>query len=72
MRQRSSYPKTFKAQVAQECRQPVGHSFRRRHQHGINANVIRKWLPIYLDRPPACRHSCRYKRLPGGRLKKRR
>lgn len=32
MRQRSSYPKTFKAQVAQECRQPVGHSFRRRHQ----------------------------------------
>ena len=55
MRQRSSYPKTFKAQVAQECRQPVGHSFRRRHgvaiSHGINANVIRKWLPIYLDRP---------------------
>jgi len=32
MRQRSSYPKTFKAQVAQECRQPVGHSLRRRHQ----------------------------------------
>ncbi|MGO2452799.1 MULTISPECIES: hypothetical protein [unclassified Pseudomonas] len=21
--------------------------------HGINANVIRKWLPIYRDQPPA-------------------
>ncbi|WP_285797966.1 hypothetical protein, partial [Metapseudomonas resinovorans] len=21
--------------------------------HGINANVIRKWLPLYRDQPPA-------------------
>ncbi|MBH8610923.1 transposase [Pseudomonas mohnii] len=23
------------------------------HRHGVNANVIRKWLPIYRDKPVA-------------------
>ncbi|OPD75330.1 hypothetical protein AO917_04515, partial [Pseudomonas aeruginosa] len=46
MRQRSSYPKTFKAQVVQECLQPGATVSGVAISHGINANVIRKWLPI--------------------------
>jgi transposase-like protein len=52
MRQRSSYPKTFKAQVVQECLQPGATVSGVAISHGINANVIRKWLPIYRDRHP--------------------
>ncbi|MNG16737.1 Transposase [compost metagenome] len=53
MRQRSSYPKPFKAQVVQECLQPGATVSSVAINHGINANVIRKWLPIYRDQPPA-------------------
>ncbi|MBD8480398.1 MULTISPECIES: IS66-like element accessory protein TnpA [Pseudomonas] len=53
MRQRSSYPKPFKAQVVQECLQPGATLPSVAIRHGINANVIRKWLPIYRDQPPA-------------------
>ena len=52
MRQRSSYPKPFKAQVVQECLQPGATVSSVAISHGINANVIRKWLPIYRDRIP--------------------
>lgn len=44
MRQRSSYPKPFKAQVVQECLQPGATLSSVAISHGINANVIRKWL----------------------------
>lgn len=47
MRQRSSYPKPFKAQVVQECLQPGATVSSVAIAHGINANVIRKWLPLY-------------------------
>ncbi|BDM22234.1 IS66-like element accessory protein TnpA [Pseudomonas shirazica] len=47
MRQRSSYPKSFKAQIVQECLQPGASVSSVAICHGINANVIRKWLPIY-------------------------
>ncbi len=47
MRQRSSYPKPFKAQVVQECLQPGATVSSVVISHGINANVIRKWLPLY-------------------------
>ena len=47
MRQRSSYPKPFKAQVVQECLQPGATVSSVAIRHGINANVIRKWLPLY-------------------------
>ena len=47
MRQRSSYPKPFKAQVVQECLQPGASVSSVAIRHGINANVIRKWLPLY-------------------------
>lgn len=53
MRQRSSYPKSFKAQVVQECLQPGATLSSVAFSHGINANVIRKWLPLYRDQPPA-------------------
>ncbi len=53
MRQRSSYPKPFKAQVVQECLQPGASVSSVAISHGINANVIRKWLPIYRDQTPA-------------------
>ena len=53
MRQRSSYPKSFKAQVVQECLQPGASISSVAISHGINANVIRKWLPLFRDQPPA-------------------
>ncbi len=53
MRQRSSYPKPFKAQVVQECLQPGASVSSVAISHGINANVIRKWLPIYRDKQVA-------------------
>jgi len=43
MRQRSSYPKPFKAQVVQECLQPGA------TVSSVAINVIRKWLPVYRD-----------------------
>lgn len=52
MRQRSSYPKPFKAQVVQECLQPGATISSVAISHGINANVIRKWLPLYRDPSP--------------------
>ncbi|VVO20456.1 hypothetical protein PS726_04172 [Pseudomonas fluorescens] len=52
MRQRSSYPKPFKAQVVQECLQPGATLSSVAISHGINANVIRKWLPLYREQPP--------------------
>jgi len=53
MRQRSSYPKPFKAQVVQECLKPGASVSSVAISHGINANVIRKWLPIYRDKSVA-------------------
>ncbi|MBZ9782872.1 transposase [Pseudomonas sp. REP124] len=51
MRQRSSYPKPFKAKVAQECLQPGATVSSVAISYGINANVIRKWVPLYRDQP---------------------
>lgn len=47
MRQRTSYPKPFKTQVVQECLQPGASVASVAMSHGINANVVRKWLPPY-------------------------
>ena len=51
MRQRNSYPKPFKSQVVQECLQPGASVASVALSHGINANVVRKWLPLYRDQP---------------------
>ena len=40
MRQRTSYPKPFKAQVVQECLQPGVSMASVALRHGINANAI--------------------------------
>lgn len=53
MRQRSSYFKSFKAQVVQECLQPGTSISSVAISHGINANVIRNWLPLFRDQLPA-------------------
>lgn len=53
MRQRTTYPKSFKAQVVQECLSPRVSIASVALRHGINANVIRKWLPIYRDKAVA-------------------
>ncbi|HCL4259765.1 TPA: transposase, partial [Pseudomonas aeruginosa] len=44
-------PKPFKAQVVQECLQPGATVSSVAISHGINANVIRKWLTLYRDQP---------------------
>lgn len=53
MRQRSSYTKPFKASVVQECLQPGASISSVAISHGINVNVIRKWMPLYRDQPAA-------------------
>lgn len=50
MRQRISYPKPFKAQIVQECLNPDVSIASVALRHGINANLVRKWIPIYRDR----------------------
>ena len=57
MRQRTSYPKPFKAQVVQECLQPGVSMASVALRHGINANLVRKSIPAYRDgqRPGAAR-----------------
>lgn len=49
MQQRYSYPKSFKAQIVQECLQPGASIARVALGHGINANLVRKWIPLYRD-----------------------
>ena len=49
MRQRKSYPKSFKIQVVQECEQPDVSVAAIAMRHGINANVVRRWIPLYRD-----------------------
>ncbi|QAY89797.1 hypothetical protein CUN63_07540 [Pseudomonas sp. ACM7] len=53
MRLRSSYPKSFKAQVVQDCLQLGATISSVAISHGINANVIRKWMPLHRGQPAA-------------------
>ncbi|WP_162886528.1 transposase [Pseudomonas syringae] len=58
MRQRSSYPKPFKAQVVQECLQPGATITSVAIHHGINANVIRSGYRLTgINRQQPCRLS---------------
>ncbi|MDY0263435.1 IS66-like element accessory protein TnpA [Syntrophotalea acetylenica] len=43
-RQRRSYPKALKAQIVAQCRQPGMSVAGVALSHGINANVVRKWI----------------------------
>ncbi|WP_148057936.1 transposase [Pseudomonas frederiksbergensis] len=49
MRQRTSYSKPFKAQVVQECLQTGVSMASVVLRHGINAALVRKWIPAYGD-----------------------
>ena len=51
MRQRTAHSKPFKAQVVQECLQPDVSIASVALRHGINANLVRKWIPLYRDCP---------------------
>ena len=45
VRKRRTYSKQFKAEVAAQCLMPGASVSAIALSHGINANVIRKWLP---------------------------
>jgi transposase len=45
VRKRRTYSKQFKAEVAAQCLMPGASVSSVALSHGINANVIRKWLP---------------------------
>lgn len=45
-RKRRTYSKQFKAEVAAQCLMPGASVSAIALSHGINANVIRKWLPL--------------------------
>ncbi|MDY0935238.1 transposase [Pseudomonas viridiflava] len=49
MRQRKSYPNPFKTQVVQKCEQPGVSVAAIATRHGINANVMRRWIPLHRD-----------------------
>jgi transposase len=49
MHQRHSYPKSFKAQVVQECLDAGASIASVALGHGMNANLVRKWIPRYRD-----------------------
>ncbi|HGM7679606.1 TPA: transposase [Pseudomonas aeruginosa] len=42
--QRRSYPKSFKAQVVDECIQPGASVAGVALSHGLNANLVHKWI----------------------------
>lgn len=42
--QRRSYPKSFKAQVVDECTQPGASVAGVALSHGLNANLVHKWI----------------------------
>jgi len=52
MRQRTTYPKLFKSQIVQECLQPDVSIASVALRHGINANLVRKWIPLHCDLQP--------------------
>lgn len=53
MRQRTSYPKLFKAQVVQECLLPDASIASVALRHRINTNLVRKWIPVFRDQLPS-------------------
>ncbi|POP80509.1 hypothetical protein CXB38_16385 [Pseudomonas syringae] len=57
MRKRTSYPKPVKAQIVQECLQPGVSIASVALRHGVNANLVRKWIIAISCRdesPQAC------------------
>lgn len=46
MRRKTSHPKPFNAQIVQQCLQPGVSMANVALRHGINANLVRKWIPF--------------------------
>jgi transposase len=44
IRRRRSYPKTLKAQIVAECKQPGASIAAIALSHGINANLVHRWI----------------------------
>nr|WP_240043363.1 transposase [Pseudomonas ovata] len=55
MRHRNSYTKSFKTQVVQACEQPGVSVAAIAIRHGINAHVVRRWIPLYRDQQTVAR-----------------
>ena len=69
-RKRRSYPKALKAQIVAECRAPGASIAAVALSHGVNANLVHKWLrqaerqatgtpafvPVLPAQPAAARH----------------
>lgn len=51
--QRRSYPKSFKAQVVDECTQPGASVAGVALSHGLNANLVHKWIRRQQAQPPS-------------------
>lgn len=51
--QRRSYPKSFKAQVVEECTQPGASVAGVALSHGLNANLVHKWIRCQQAQLPA-------------------
>ncbi|WP_407732872.1 IS66-like element accessory protein TnpA [Pseudomonas citronellolis] len=51
--QRRSYPKSFKAQVVDECIQPGASVAGVALSHGLNANLVHKWIRCQQAQLPA-------------------
>ena len=45
----SPYPKSFKTQIVQEGEQSGVSVAAIAMRHGINANVVHRWIPLYRD-----------------------
>ncbi|ALZ19831.2 IS66 family insertion sequence hypothetical protein [Pseudomonas aeruginosa] len=55
--QRRSYPKSFKAQVVDECIQPGASVAGVALSHGLNANLVHKWIRRQQAQLPAASSS---------------
>jgi len=46
LRKRRSYPKTLKAQIVAQCSQPGASIASVALSHGVNANLVHKWIRL--------------------------
>lgn len=50
-KKRRSYSKAFKARIVTACQQPGASVSRVALDHGLNANLVRRWIKVAEDRP---------------------
>jgi transposase len=50
-RKRRRYTKAFKARIINACQQPGASVSRVALDHGLNANLVRRWIKVAEDRP---------------------